>query len=95
MQPDTYLVDLTTQTYTDTDREGFRMLNAECRMCVCVCVCVRVYLPLQCFCTAVTYPVQSFGLYVPQELLPPIGRHPGGDVLGLLRDDRPYFDGVV
>lgn len=34
MQPDTYLLNLTTQTYTDTDREGLRT------PCVWVSVCV-------------------------------------------------------
>lgn len=42
-----------------------------------------------------TYPVQPLGLDVPEELLPPVGGHLGGDVLGFLRDDGSHFDGVL
>lgn len=68
-------------THTQT-REGLASVVLHMHVYVCVCVCVGAY------------PVQSFGLYVPQQLLPPVGRHPGGDVFRLLWHDGPHFDGV-
>lgn len=38
MQPDTYLVDLTTQTHTYTDRGNLDSVVSEC-VCVCASVC--------------------------------------------------------
>lgn len=74
----------------NTDSHRYRRGRPQGIVCVCVCA-----LPVECFYITLTYPVQSFGLYVPQQLLSPICRHPRGDVLRFLWDDRPYFDGVL
>lgn len=83
MQPGANLVNLTTQIYTDTHREDLSLSW----MFVCA-------LLLQSVCVAWTYPVQSFGLYVPEELLPPVRGHLGGDVLWLLWYAGSHFYGV-
>ena len=64
-------------------------------MCVFVCVSSTCTTLHSVSSVATAYPVHSLGLDVSEQLLPPIGGHLGGDVIGLGLRSRPDLDGVL